>query len=252
VQGKVALVTGAGRGIGRATALALASRGARVMGVARTEAELESLAADAPVEVLAESVATAEGCARIVEETRRRLGPIDILVNNAGIGSVGERPIWEQEPERFEQSLAVNLYAPFHLTRLAVPDMTERAWGRIVMVSSTAGEVGGPAMSGYCASKAGLLGLMRSVAQDVGRFGVTCNAVLPGWVRTEMADKKAAWEAGQRGVTIDEIWAGRAADYPAGRVLAPEEIAATIAFLASDEASGINGEALTVALGGLW
>jgi len=252
VQGKIALVTGAGRGIGRATALALASRGARVMGVARTEAELEPLAAEAPAEVLAESVATPEGCARIVDETRRRLGAIDILVNNAGIGSVGERPIWEQEPARWEQTLAVNLHGPFHLTRLAVPDMIERGWGRIVMVSSTAGEVGGPAMSAYCTSKAGLLGLMRSVAQDVGRFGVTCNAVLPGWVRTAMADRKAAWEAEQRAITVDEVWAGRAADYPAGRVLTPEEIAATIAFLASDEASGVNGEALTVALGGLW
>ena len=252
MQGKVALVTGAGRGIGRATALALTSRGARVMGVARTEAELESLAAESPLEVLAESVASAEGCARIVAETRRRLGPIDILVNNAGIGSVGERPIWEQEPERFEQSLAVNLYAPFHLTRLAVPDMTGRAWGRIVMVSSTAGEVGGPAMSGYCASKAGLLGLTRAVAQDVGPFNVTCNAVLPGWVRTEMAERSAERDAARRGITVHEVWAQRASEYPPGRVLEPEEVAAMIAFLASREAGGVSSEAITVALGGIW
>ena len=245
-------MTGAGRGIGRATALALAARGARVMGVARTEAELESLGREAPVEILAESVATEESCARIVAETRRRLGPIEILVNNAGMGSVGERPIWEQDPERWRQALDVNLNGPFHLTRLAVPDMIERRWGRIVMVSSTAGEVGGPAMSAYCASKAGLLGLMRSVAQDVGRFAVTCNAVLPGWVRTEMADRKAASEAEARGISVEEVWAARGAQYPAGRVLAPEEIAAAIAFLASEEASGVSGEAITVALGGLW
>ena len=252
MDGRVAIVTGAGRGIGRATALALAARGVRVMGVARTEAELESLAREARVETLCESVATEEGCARIVEETRRRLGPVEILVNNAGIGSVGEQPIWELDPKRWRQTLEVNLDGPFHLTRLAVPDMIERGWGRIVMVSSTAGEVGGPAMSAYCASKAGLLGLMRAVAQDVGRFSVTCNAVLPGWVRTEMADRKAASEGEAQGLTAEDVWAARGADYPAGRVLAPEEIASVIAFLASDEASGISAESITVALGGVW
>ena len=252
VKGRVALVTGAGRGIGRATALALAARGARVMGVARTEAELASLCQEAPVEVLTESVATPEGCGRIVEEARRRLGPIEILVNNAAVGSSGERPIWEQGREVWDEALCVNLSAPFELTRLTVADMIKRRYGRIVMVSSTAGEVGGPEMSAYCASKAGLLGLMRSVAQDVARFDVTCNAVLPGWVRTEMADAKAAQEGAPRGLTVEEIWAERAATYPAGRVLAPGEIAEVIAFLASEEASGINGEAVTVALGSVW
>jgi NAD(P)-dependent dehydrogenase (short-subunit alcohol dehydrogenase family) len=252
VNGRVALVTGAGRGIGRQTVLALAARGARVMGIARTESELAALAAEAPVEVLSESVATAPGCARIVEETRRRLGPIEILVNNAGAGSARERPIWEQGRDLWDETLAVNLDAPFELTRLVAGGMRERRWGRIVMVSSTAGEVGGPSMSAYCASKAGLLGLMRSVAQDLAPFDVTCNAVLPGWVRTEMADVKAEQEGAQRGLTGEEIWAERAAGYPAGRVLAPAEVAEVIAFLASEEASGINGEAVTVALGSVW
>ena len=252
MKGRVAVVTGAGRGIGRATALALAARGARVLGVARTEDELASLAREAPVEVLTESVATAEGCARIVEEARSRLGPVEILVNNAAAGSSGELPIWEQERSLWDDTLEVNLSAPFELTRLAAPDMMERRFGRIVMVSSTAGEVGGPAMSAYCASKAGLLGLMRSVAHDLGPYDVTCNAVLPGWVRTEMADRKAKQEGASRGLTVEEIWAERAAGYPAGRVLAPVEVAEVIAFLASEEASGINGEALTVALGSVW
>jgi NAD(P)-dependent dehydrogenase (short-subunit alcohol dehydrogenase family) len=252
VKDKVALVTGAGRGIGRATALALAERGARVLAVSRTEAELVALARRLPLEYVAETVATAEGCERIVAEARRRLGPIDILVNNAGIGSAKERAIWEQDPDAWRETLAVNLDGPFHLTRLAATDMVERGWGRIVMVSSTAGELGGPAMSAYCASKHGVIGLMRAVAQDVGRFDVTCNAVLPGWVRTEMAERSAAREAERRGITVDEVWRERAAVYPPGRVVAPEEVAATIAFLASEEASGINGEALTVSLGGLW
>jgi 3-hydroxybutyrate dehydrogenase len=251
MTGKVALVTGAGRGIGRATALALAERGVRVLGVARTESELAALAAEAPVEVFAESVATPEGCARVVEQARR-LGPIAILVNNAGVGSFHERAIWDQDADVWRTAMAVNLDAPFHLTRLAARDMIERGWGRIVMVSSTAGEVGAPATSAYCASKHGVLGLMRAVAQDVARFGVTCNAVCPGWVRTAMAERHTEVEAERRGLAVETIWAERAEEYPAGRVVRAEEVAGVIAFLASEDASGVNGEAITVALGSVW
>lgn len=245
---RVALVTGAGRGIGRAIALALAERGARVMAVSRTESELAELGLDYVVE----SVATPEGCARIVSETQARLGPVEILVNNAGVGSARERPIWDQDPALWYETIDVNLHGPFHLTRLAAADMVENGWGRIVMVSSTAGQFGGPSESAYDASKHGLLGLMRSVAQDVARFGVTCNAVLPGWVRTAMAERSAAEAASRRGIDVEEVWAERAAAYPAGRIVTLEEVAATIVFLASEEASGINGEAITVALGGVW
>lgn len=248
MRDRVALVTGAGRGIGRATALALAERGARVMAVSRTEAELAELGLD----YIVESVATPESCQRIVAETRGRLGPIEILVNNAGVGSAHERPIWEQDPSVWHETLAINLHGPFHLTRLAAADMVERGWGRIVMVSSTAGQVGGAAESAYDTSKHGLLGLMRSVAQDVGSFGVTCNAVLPGWVRTSMAERSATEVAAQRGVSVEEVWAERATVYPAGRVVTAEEVAAAIVFLASEESSGINGEAIRVALGGIW
>jgi NAD(P)-dependent dehydrogenase (short-subunit alcohol dehydrogenase family) len=250
--GRVAVVTGAGRGIGRATALALAAGGARVMGVSRTEPELASLAAEASVEYLVESVGTPEGCERVIAETQRRLGPIEILVNNAAIGSAGEKPIWEQTPETWREKLSLNLDSPFELTRLAARDMVAGGWGRIVMVSSTAGQVGAPRMSAYSASKAGLLGLMRAVAQDLAPHGGTCNAVLPGWVRTEMAERSAAREAERRGITVDQVWAERAAEYPEGRVIRPEEVAATIAFLAGEEGSGINGQAITVALGGAW
>jgi NAD(P)-dependent dehydrogenase (short-subunit alcohol dehydrogenase family) len=252
VEGRVAVVTGAGRGIGRATALMLAGRGARVLGVSRTQVELESLGREAAVETLVESVADEEACERIVEEAHRRLGAIEILVNNAGIGSAHERPIWHQPTVIWRETMGINLDGPFFLTRLAARDMQDVGYGRIVMVSSTAGEKGGPAESAYDASKHGLLGLMRSVAHDVGAFGATCNAVLPGWVRTEMAERSAHAEAERWAVSVDEIWAERGRKYPRGTVLVPEEVAAVIAFLASSAASGVNGEAITVAAGGLW
>jgi 3-hydroxybutyrate dehydrogenase len=121
-----------------------------------------------------------------------------------------------------------------------------------VYTSSTAGLVAEPAGSAYNSSKHGLLGLMRSVALDGGAFGITSNAVLPGWVRTEMADRSAVQEAKDRGVTFDQVWEERAALYPAGRVVTPEEVAETIAFLAAEESSGVSGEAIRVALGANW
>jgi NAD(P)-dependent dehydrogenase (short-subunit alcohol dehydrogenase family) len=145
--------------------------------------------------------------------------------------------------------MAVNLEGPFELTRRAVTDMIDARWGRIVMVSSTAGTFAWPSMTGYCVSKHGVLGLMRAVAQDVAPFNITCNAVLPGWVRTQMSDLKAQKEAHRQDISIEEVWMQWAAEYPAGRVVTTEEVANTIAFLASDAASGINGEPITVALG---
>jgi len=250
---RVALVTGASRGMGRAIALALAADGARVMAVARDEEALHDLRAEAPrIDVLTAQLDDPEGCARAVGTTQDRLGPIAILVNNAGRGGWNDRPIWEQDRTGWSASLAINLDAPFELTRLAVPDMLAARWGRIVMIASTAGRIGAPAQAPYCASKHGVLGLMRSVAQDVAPFGVTCNAVLPGWVRTEMAERDAEREAGERGVEVEAVWAERAASYPSGRVVEADEIARVVAFLVGDGASAVNGEAITVAHGSQW
>jgi NAD(P)-dependent dehydrogenase (short-subunit alcohol dehydrogenase family) len=249
--GRTALVTGAGRGIGRATAISLAARGDRVLAVARTEQDLRSLAEAARVEYLVETVGTVDGCARVAEEAINRLGQIDILVNNAGV-DMGEPPIWDQTATAWRQTLAVNLDAPFELTRQLVGEMIQRRWGRIVMVSSTAGIIGGPSMAAYCASKHGLLGLMRSVACDVAPTGVTCNAVAPGWVQTSMSDRTAEREAAQRGVAAQEVWDERASSYAAGRVVEAEEVASVIAFLTSEAAAAVNGETIKIALGEVW
>jgi NAD(P)-dependent dehydrogenase (short-subunit alcohol dehydrogenase family) len=248
VEERVALVTGAGRGIGRATAELLAARGARVMGAARSEQELAALG----LEYAVADLGTPEGCTLAVAETERRLGPVEILVCNHGIGSAHERVIWEQDPKVWDETMRVNLDGPFHLSRLVLRGMVERRYGRVVYTSSTAGQVAERAGSAYTSSKHGLLGLMRSVAQDGGPYGVTSNDVLPGWVRTEMAERSARTEAEERGITTEQVWAERAAIYPPGRIATPQEVAQTIGFLASEESSGVSGEAITVALGSLW
>ena len=246
VEGRVTLVTGAGRGIGRVTADLLASRGAKVMAASRSEKELQTLG----LNYLVADLGTPEGCAYAVKETLARLGPIEILVCNHGIGSAHERVIWEQNPKLWRETMRINLDGPYWLSHAVLKDMIDQGYGRLVYTSSTAGQVAEYAGSAYNSSKHGLLGLMRSVAQDAGPYGVTSNAVLPGWVRTPMAETSAKAEAKQRGISIDEVWAERAALYPAGRVVTPEEVAEVIAFLASEESSGVNGEAITVALGG--
>ena len=247
VEGQVALVTGAGRGIGRVTAELLAARGAHVMAVSRSENELQTLG----LKYVVADLGKPEDCARAVKETQDRLGPVTILVCNHGIGSAHERLIWEQDPAVWRESMRINLDGPFYLSRLVVKDMIKKAYGRMVYTSSTAGQVAEYAGSAYNSSKHGLLGLMRSVAQDASQYGVTSNAVLPGWVRTTMAETSAETEAKQRNITTKEVWEERGALSPAGRVVTPKEVAEVIAFLASEEASGLNGEAITVALGSL-
>ena len=250
-RGRVALVTGASRGIGMATARLLAARGAKVMATGRDDTLLAPLRAEG-VETLALGLETPEACARAVEETRRRLGPITILVNSAGRGGHVDSPIWDETFENWRTTMAINLDSPFELTRLVSRDIRKEGWGRVVMVSSTAGDIGAPAMAPYCASKHGILGVMRSVAMDLAKVGGTCNAVLPGWVKTTMADDAAVVEARQRGITVEQIWAERAASYPNGRVLEPEDIARAIAYLCGTDAAAINGEAIRVSHGSLW
>jgi NAD(P)-dependent dehydrogenase (short-subunit alcohol dehydrogenase family) len=248
VEGRVALVTGGGRGIGRATAELLASRGAKVVCVARSQQDLTEVG----LEYAVADLGSPEGCTHAVADAEQRLGPIEILVCNHGIGSAHEKVVWEQQSDVWAETMRVNLDGPFHLSRLVLPGMIQRKFGRIVYTSSTAGLIAEPAGSAYNSSKHGLLGLMRSVAVDGGAYGITSNAVLPGWVRTEMAERSALQEAKDRGITTDEVWEERAALYPPGRIATPHEVAEVIAFLASEESSGVSGEAIRVALGAVW
>jgi NAD(P)-dependent dehydrogenase (short-subunit alcohol dehydrogenase family) len=218
------------------------------MCVARSENELTEVGLEYSVAELG----SPEGCAHAVAETEQRLGPIEILVCNHGIGSAHEKVVWEQQPDVWDETMRINLDGPFHLSRLVMPGMIQRKFGRVVYTSSTAGLIAEPAGCAYNSSKHGLLGLMRSVAEDGGAHGITSNAVLPGWVRTEMAERSALQEAKDRGITTDQVWEERAALYPPGRVATPQEVAEMIAFLASEESSGVSGEAIRVALGSVW
>jgi len=218
------------------------------MCVARSRQDL----ADVGLEFSVADLASPEGCALAVSETEQRLGPIEILVCNHGIGSAHERVVWEQQPDVWAETMRVNLDGPFHLSRLVLKGMTQRRFGRLVYTSSTSGLIAEHAASAYNSSKHGLLGLMRSVAVDGGPYGITSNAVLPGWVRTEMAERSAREEAKDRGITADQVWEERAASYRPGRVATPLEVAEMIAFLASEESSGVSGEAIRVALGSVW
>src|SRR6201984_2017117 len=179
MNGRVALVTGGGRGIGREAAQLLTAAGARVMVVSRSETELAAVG----LEYLVADLGTPEGCATAVSETERRLGPIDLLVVNHGIGSAHERLVWEQDPEVWRETMRVNLDGPFELARLTVGGMCQRGFGRLVFTSSTAGEKAERRGSAYTASKHGVIGLAPAIAQDAGPFGVTSHAVLSGAAR---------------------------------------------------------------------
>src|SRR6202051_1532382 len=155
MNGRVALVTVGGRGIGREAALLLSAAGARVMVVSGGATELAAFG----LEYVASALGTAEGCALAVAETERRLGPIDVLVVNHGIGSAHERLVWEQDPEVWRETMRINLDGPFELARLTVGGMCKRGFGRLVFTSSTAGEKGERAGGAYTASKHGVIGL---------------------------------------------------------------------------------------------
>jgi NAD(P)-dependent dehydrogenase (short-subunit alcohol dehydrogenase family) len=247
VKSRVTMVTGAGRGIGKATAQLLSAQGAKVMAVARSEHELKELGLDYVVADLG----TQHGCEAAVKATEEKLGPVEILICNHGLGSAHEKVIWEQEEHVWRETMSINLDGPYYLTRLVIKNMVDKGYGRFVYTSSTSAESAEFAGSAYNSSKCGLIGLMRSVAQDGGPHNITSNAILPGWVRTPMAEKSAEAEAKIQGVSAEDIWKQRAALYPPGRVATPEEVAATIAFLASEEASGVSSQSISVSLGSI-
>jgi len=251
LAGSVAIVTGASRGMGRAAAIALAEQGVKVLATARDGDLLETLSQTPGITPFALSLSRPGACAEI-SEAAHALGPATILVHAAGRGGYLDKPIFDQGLDDWRETMAVNLDSGFELSQLVARNIREAGWGRIVLLASTAGEVGAPSMAPYCASKHGVIGLMRSVAQDIAPFGGTCNAVLPSWVRTDMAERDAEFEAERRGMNVEEVWAERNEANPAGRIVSVQEITDVISFLVAPASSGINGQAITVSLGSYW
>ena len=251
LKDRLVLITGGGRGIGRAIALAFAQEGADIVVAARTLAQVESVAKEIesqfsvkvlPVVCDVSKVSSVEEMFKQTTEFFGR-GP-DILVNNAGIAE--SAPIAKTDDELWQKHIAINLSGSFYCTRAALPAMVERGWGRIINIASIAGKTGAPYIAAYSASKHGLLGLTRSTALEVATKGITANAICPGYVDTEMTTRGVENIRKKTGRSAEEAMAAIRKMSPQDRLVTSEEVAALALLLASEPGGAINGQAINV------
>jgi 3-hydroxybutyrate dehydrogenase len=246
LAGRTALVTGGGRGIGRAIALDFAAAGARVAIASRTRAEVEAVAREAGsgVVALTADVADPASVQALFQEARAVLGDLDILVNGAGVAP--SAPLVKTTDAQWRQAIDINLSGAFYCLREALPAMTARGWGRAVSIASIAGKTGTPYIAAYAASKHGLLGLTKVAALEVAARGVTVNAVCPGYVDTPMTDESVRRIVEKTGVPAADVRRRLEDASPQKRLYTTAEVSALVLFLCGDAAAGINGQALNV------
>ena len=251
LKDRIALITGGGRGIGRAIALAFAEEGADIAVAARTLAQVESVAQEIssqskvrtlPVACDVSQVSSVEA---MFQQVTERLGrEPDILVNNAGIAE--SAPLTKTNDELWQKHLAINLSGSFYCTRAALPAMISRGWGRIINIASIAGKTGAPYIAASSASKHGLLGLTRSTALEFAAKGITTNAICPGYVDTEMTSRGVENITKKTGRSAEEAMAAIKKMSPQGRLVTSDEVAALALLLASEVGGAINGQAINV------
>ncbi|HEU4794171.1 MAG TPA: SDR family oxidoreductase [Pyrinomonadaceae bacterium] len=236
---KVALITGGGRGIGRAIALIFAQHGAHVAVAARTREQVEIVAGETGGTALVCDVSNPDQVAEIFADIKP-----DILVNNAGIAE--SATLVNTTDELWHRHLSINLYGTFYCTRAALPAMLEKRWGRIINIASIAAKTGAPYIAAYAASKHGVLGLTRAVAMEVAASGVTVNAICPGYVDTEMVSRGVEQITSKTGRSADEALEILKRMSPQNRLVTAEEVAALALLLASEEGRGITGQGINI------
>ncbi len=254
LAGRRAVVTGAGRGIGRSIALALAQAGADVAVTARTQSELETLVAE--IQALGRhslavccDVTDAEQVSHMAETLLAGLGGLDILVNNAG--NAGSHKFANHPDDLWHRMLAVNLTSVYYVTKAFVPTLTNQRWGRIITVASIASRVGDRYIAAYTAAKHGVLGLTRALAVELQPYNITVNAICPGYVDTPMTDASIANIVARTGMSQAQAREALEKTSPQQRLMQPEEVAAIAVFLAQDIAKGITGQAINLDGGGV-
>lgn len=241
LNNRLALITGGGRGIGRAIALAFAEQGARVAVAARTREQVKSVAHEIGRQAIALTcdVSNPESVSQMFTD----LHP-DILVNNAGIAE--SATLVTTSDELWHRHLAINLSGTFYCTRAALPAMLKKGWGRVINIASIAAKTGAPYVAAYTASKHGVLGLTRSVALEVAASGVTVNAICPGYVDTEMVSRGVETITSKTGRSAEEALDALKKMSPQNRLVTAEEVAALALLLASEEGRGINGQGINI------
>ena len=254
LSGRRAVVTGAGRGIGRSIALALAQAGADVAVTARTQGEIEQLAAEIRAmgrQSLAVpcDVTDSEQVKHMASTLIDGLGGIDILVNNAG--NAGSHKFLNHPDELWHRMLSINLTSVYYVTKAFVPRLIEQRWGRIITIASMASRVGGSYIAAYTAAKHGVLGLTRALAVELLPYNITVNAICPGYVNTPMTDASVSNIAARTGMSEAQAREALEKSSPQKRLFEPEEIAAVAVFLAQDINKGITGQAINIDGGGM-
>ncbi len=249
LQGKQAVITGGGRGIGAEVARSLHAAGAQVLVTARSQDQIHAVAdelggSEKGAFAVVCDVTRPESILAMAEEARRLMGQVDILVNNAGVAS--SAPLHSLELEEWERLHRINATGPFLCTKAFFPEMTRRGWGRIINIASTAGVMGAAYIAGYAASKHALVGFTRCLAAEGVRHGVTVNAICPGYVDTQMTSNTVQRIVEKTGLSEDRALDSVVKMNPQGRLLQPGEVAHAVLSLCDENGRGINGQALII------